>query len=69
MREEVCTPGEFNLTIPFGGRKERERQLQKRTEPRNRNWGGEGRVKKQILGRNSFMTFSKITLHHRDSNN
>lgn len=25
MREEVCTPGEFNITMPFGGRKEREK--------------------------------------------
>lgn len=25
MREEVCTPGEFNPTMPFGGRKEREK--------------------------------------------
>lgn len=25
MREEVCTPGEFNLTMPFGERKEREK--------------------------------------------
>lgn len=68
MREEVCTPGEFNLTIPLEAR-ERERLLQERTEPRNGNWGGGGRVKKQTLGRNSFMAFSKITFHRRDSDN
>lgn len=72
MREEVCAPGEFNLTIPLeAGERERERErlLQERTEPRNGNWGGGGRVKKQTLGRNSFMAFSEITFHRRDSNN
>lgn len=49
--------------------RERERQLQKRTGPRNRNWGGGGRVMKQTIWRNSCVTFSKIILHHRDSNN
>lgn len=51
------------------GRKKRERLLQERTEPRNGNWGGGGRVKKQTLGKNSFMAFSKIMFHRRDSNN
>lgn len=39
MWEEVCTPGEFNLTMPLGGRKERKATTEKNT------------AKKQNLGR------------------
>ena len=38
-REEVCTPGEFNLTMPLIGRKERKATTEKNT------------AKKQNLGR------------------
>lgn len=71
MREEVCTPGELKLTIRLeAGKGERgERRLQERTEPRDGNGGGGGRLKKQTPRRNSFMAFSEITFHRRHSDN
>lgn len=58
----------YNTTWGRKGR-ERERRLQERTQPRDGNWGGGRRLKKQILRRNSFMAFSKITFHRRHSDN
>lgn len=68
MWEEVCTPGEFNLTMPLGGRKERKATTEKNTA-KKQNLGGGGRVMKQTIWWNSCVTFSEITLHSSNSNN